>query len=138
MGNRAVIAFVDSSAKSKCIYLHWNGGRASVEGFLKAARALHLTHRDARWGYVDQERAMTQLATMIGRHFFGNDPGFTVYVEDFASADKDNHDNGLYWISDDYYIVGRKFDRLGREEVDHDKTAAICEQILARAPAFND
>lgn len=137
MGNRAVIAFTRASAKSKCIYLHWNGGRASVEGFLRAARELRLNHFDRRWGLVDEERAITQLATMIGRHFFGNDPGFTVYIEDFKSADKDNHDNGLYWISEDFYIVGRKFTR-GGEEVNPEKTAAICDRILARAPIFND
>ena len=33
MGNRAVISFSTSPA-APSIYLHWNGGRASVEGFL--------------------------------------------------------------------------------------------------------
>ena len=43
MGNRAVIAFVaDDGTQDKdlClgIYLHWNGGRDSVEGFLEYAK----------------------------------------------------------------------------------------------------
>ena len=137
MGNRAVIAFTNSANNSKCIYLHWNGGRASVEGFLQAVRELKINPLDRRWGRVDEERAMRQFAGVVGPHFFGNDPGFTIYVEDFGPADKDNLDNGLYWISEDFYIVGRKFAR-DSEEVNLEKTAAIREQILARAPVFND
>lgn len=137
MGNRAVIAFVGSTDKSKCIYLHWNGGRASVEAFLKAARYLRLNKLDRRWGYVDQERAMQQLGTLIARHFFGHDTGMTVYVEDFGYADKDNGDNGLYTISEDYYIVGRRY-ISGGEEVNPEKTRAIFDQIVERAPIFND
>lgn len=137
MGNRAVIAFKNSPANSKCIYLQWNGGRASVEGFLQAVRALKINPLDRKWGRVDEQRAMEQFAHVVGPFFFGNDPGFTIYVEEFGSADKDNYDNGLYWISEDFHIVGRKFTR-GDEEINTEKTAAICEQILARAPIFND
>lgn len=137
MGNRAVIAFTGASAKSKCIYLHWNGGRASVEGFLQAVRALKINPLDRKWGLLDEKRAIEQFAKVVGPFFFGNDPGMTIYVEEFGSADKDNYDNGLYWISEDFYIVGRKFTR-GGEEVNPEKTTAICEQILARAPVFND
>jgi len=137
MGNRAVIAFTNAQPKSKCIYLHWNGGRASVEGFLQAARELGINHYDRRWGLVDEERAITQLATLIGRHFFGNDPGFTVYIEDFERADKDNGDNGLYWIGNDFQITGRSYTR-GREEINPEKTQAIFQQIVERAPIFND
>ena len=41
MGNRAVIAFTQEGKKNKKtvgIYLHWNGGRDSVEGLLQAAK----------------------------------------------------------------------------------------------------
>ena len=137
MGNRAVIAFTNSAPDSKCIYLHWNGGLASVKGFLGAARELGICHLDRRWGRVDEERAMQQLGTLIGRAYFGKDPGFTVYVEDYRSADKDNGDNGLYLIDSGFHIVGRKF-APRHEEIDPLKTAAIHEQIVARAPIFND
>jgi len=43
MGNRAVITFA-TYTNAPAIYLHWNGGRASVEGFLSAARQLGLRH----------------------------------------------------------------------------------------------
>ena len=137
MGNRAVIAFTNSAPDSKCIYLHWNGGLASVEGFLGAARELRINHLDRRWGRVDEERAMQQLGTLIGRAFFGNDPGFTVYVEEYRSADKNNGDNGLYLIDEQFHIVGRQF-APRYEEFDLPKTLGIHEQIVARAPIFND
>ena len=41
MGNRAVIGFEQDKKRDKKsvgIYLHWNGGRDSVEGFLKVAK----------------------------------------------------------------------------------------------------
>ena len=41
MGNRAVIAFEQNGKQDKNsvgIYLHWNGGRDSVEGFLQTAK----------------------------------------------------------------------------------------------------
>ena len=42
MGNRAVIGFVNDKMEydtdSVGIYLHWNGGRDSVEGFLQTAK----------------------------------------------------------------------------------------------------
>lgn len=137
MGNRAVIAFVGATDKSKCIYLHWNGGRASVEAFLQAVRKLKINPFDRRWGLVDEERAIRQFAGLIGPWFFGNDPGYTIYVEDFGYADKDNGDNGTYVISEDFYIVGRRFSP-SREEVNPEKTASIRDEILARAPIFND
>jgi len=40
MGNRAVITTAPYSTSNVGIYVHWNGGRASVEGFLKACREL--------------------------------------------------------------------------------------------------
>ena len=41
MGNRAVIT-ASTAPDAPSIYLHWNGGRDSVEGFLKAARDLSI------------------------------------------------------------------------------------------------
>jgi hypothetical protein len=42
MGNRALLTF-STEPTAPAIYLHWNGGRASVLGFLKAARQLGIT-----------------------------------------------------------------------------------------------
>ncbi len=42
MGNRAVIVFDEFNPESEAaaIYVHWNGGRDSIEGYLKATRIL--------------------------------------------------------------------------------------------------
>jgi len=38
MGNRAVVCFDEYNDDAIGIYLHWNGGRDSVEAFLMAAK----------------------------------------------------------------------------------------------------
>lgn len=137
MGNRAVITF-GTSAASPCIYLHWNGGRASVEGFLEAVKALGINPPDPKLGMVDEERFMGQMARVIGPWFFRNDPGLTVYVEQYGRSDVNNGDNGVYVIDrKKINIASREFMR-GHEEIDAEKTAAIRDRILASAPIFND
>jgi phosphosulfolactate synthase (CoM biosynthesis protein A) len=140
MGNRAVITFTQDF-NSPCIYLHWNGGRASVEGFLQAARELGLRRLETSSGTLAGKHAealvLNDLAEMIARHFFGGEVGLTVYRVTYGQADKDNWDNGVYLLNRDMTIGGRLFKR-GAEENDSQKTAAIVEQIVARAPAFNN
>ena len=140
MGNRAVITFSQAS-NSPCIYLHWNGGRASVEGFLSAARQLGLRHLDAAGGSVAgriaEEFVMDDLAQLIAGSYFGCKVGMTVYRENFGQADTDNGDNGTYVLAPDLTIAGRLFaPRV--EEVNQAKTASIAEHIVQRAPIFND
>ena len=60
MGNRAVITASKLKDSGLGIYLHWNGGRASVLGFLKAARQLEITADN-------DEELMQQLGRMIAR-----------------------------------------------------------------------
>lgn len=130
MGNRAVITR-HRHARAASIYLHWNGGRASVEAFLEAARRLGLRHVGA-----DDAAFFDRLADMIAAHFFGCRVGFTVYRQPLGRADCDNRDNGLYQIDDNLTIIGREF-APRHEEVDPDKTREIVETIMQRAPVFN-
>lgn len=132
MGNRAVLTF-DQNHNSPAIYLHWNGGRASVDGFLAAARLLGLRHCDPG----QETQVMDKLATMIGRSFFGNDVGFTVYRGAYGKTDKCNGDNGVYLLNRDMTIGGRLFSCV-QEERNTEKERGITEQIIQRAPAFND
>ena len=134
MGNRAVITF-ETATTSPCIYLHWNGGRASVEAFLRAGRDLSI-----RGGATadQQAKALDALAERIGRFFFGNEVGFTIYRETYGRSDTDNGDNGVYVIGHDMEIVRRLHQSRYGEELNAEKTAAIYEQIMARAPVFND
>lgn len=131
MGNRAVITFMQADS-APCIYLHWNGGRASVKAFLRAARDLGMRRIDSK----NQHQIMDAMADMIGKSFFGNDVGLGVYRQTYGESDTDNWDNGVYVLGFDMDICGRRFERHG-EEVDSEKTQAIYEQIMARAPVYN-
>jgi len=119
MGNRAVIRFNDEPSGA-CLYLHWNGGRDSIRGFLKAAKELGIAPRALPFG------------KMLAQFFFEVElNAIHVYLENFASADKDNFDNGVYYISDDFKIVGREFLR-GAEQTTHNSND-IAAEIIARA-----
>jgi len=132
MGNRAVITFA-TYTNAPAIYLHWNGGRASVEGFLSAARQLGLRH--AR-GHQAQTEALDQLAEMLARFYFRCNVGMNVYRMHYAGSDRDNGDNGTYLLGQDLSILARLHHNRG-EEINHAKTAAIIEQLTATAPIFN-
>ena len=100
MGNRAVIGFVDD--KGECdvnnvgIYLHWNGGRDSVEGFLQAAKDYGL--RSGSYG-------LARLTQIICNSFPGT---ISVGVDVVKKLDCDNYDNGVYWVDKEFNIVGRE------------------------------
>ena len=101
MGNRAVIAFVDDKGKqdknSAGIYLHWNGGRDSVEGFLQAAKDYGL--RSGSYG-------LARLTQIICNSFPGT---LSVGVDVVKKLDCDNYDNGVYWVDQNFDIVGREY-----------------------------
>jgi len=132
MGNRAVITF-STYTNAPAVYLHWNGGRASVEGFLSAARQLGLRHARTPQAQTD---ALDQLAEMLARYYFRCNVGMTVYRLHYAGSDRDNGDNGTYLIGDDLTIIDRLF-KPRADEINREKTAAIIEQITAAAPIFN-
>lgn len=103
MGNRAVITTckaLDPSVSTELgVYLHWNGGRDSVEGFLMYCkmRGFRPPERDNYgWAY---------LCTVIG-NFFGD--GYSLGIDKLHNLDCDNWDNGVYIISN-WEIVGRKY-----------------------------
>ena len=132
MGNCAVITF-STANNAPAIYLHWNGGRASIEGFLTAARQLGLRHAPTAQA---QTEALDQLAEMLARFYFRCNVGMTVYRLHYAGSDRDNGDNGTYLIGRDLTIIDRLF-KPRAEEINREKTAAIIEQITAAAPIFN-
>lgn len=98
MGNRAVI----TTRKNWChdgvgVYLHWNGGRDSVEGFLKYCELK---------GYRDPSvdaYGWARLCQVIGNFFGGT---CSVGIDTLWHLDRDNGDNGVYLI-DDWKIVDR-------------------------------
>lgn len=106
MGNRAVITTPD---KEMGVYLHWNGGRDSVEAFL---------HYCELQGFRSPDRdpyGWARLCQVIG-NFFGG--GLSVGVGLYDQLDTDNGDNGVY-IIEGWRIVGREFNRHAEQRA-HD------------------
>ena len=98
MGNRAVITTPDMLCG---VYLHWNGGRDSVEGFLTYCRLAG--HRDPT---EDGTYALARLVQVVGNFFGGS---LSVGVGPYDTLDCDNGDNGVYVVGQDWRIVRRLF-----------------------------
>ena len=94
MGNRAVIT--NKAWDDIGIYLHWNGGRNSIEQFLAYAK-----HHDIR----DDDYGLARLVQIIGNFMGGT---MSVGVGRLGKQDCNNYDNGTYWIKD-WEIVDREF-----------------------------
>ena len=125
MGDRAVITFNEYD-KAPSIYLHWEGSREYVEGFLKAGQlCLQPLKR------TNATKLMDDLAHLIAKHYFEGKVGFTVYRQEYAKADKDNWDNGTYIVNEKTLeIVTRKF--LPKDYIDtrnEHKSGLIAQHI---------
>lgn len=113
MGNRAVITTEQgwtSKENNLGIYLHWNGGRDSVEAFLTYCKMK---------GYRPPESdnyGWASLATVL-TNFFDAD-GTGVGIDIVSRLDCDNWDNGVYIIKN-WNIVDRKCSN-GREQTGHE------------------
>lgn len=109
MGNRAVITAKTKSEKvdpnAIGIYLHWNGGRDSVQAFLKYCEIKgHRSPTSDNYGWA-------RLAQVIGNFFGGS---CSIGIDVCENLDCDNGDNGVYFI-DGWEIVGRAYNRGGEQ-----------------------
>ena len=96
MGNRAVIT---TEKEEIGVYLHWHGGRDSVEAFLAVCKKLgHRSPESDCYG-------MARLCQVIGNFFGGTT---SLGVDKVGNLDCDNGDNGMYIIRG-WEIIGRKF-----------------------------
>lgn len=130
MGNRAVITTTPYRDTNIGIYVHWNGGQESIEGFLRAAKALQY-----RAPGEDETYGMARLVQAIGL-FFGGDCSLGIGVN--SALDTDNGDNGTWLIGPGWEIAGRlgsraKIKPLSDEE--EAKAEAIANTIVARTTA---
>ena len=100
MGNRAVITTKENFENNGIgIYLHWNGGRDSVEAFLDYCRLK---------GYrepTSDNYGWARLCQVITNYIGG---GLSVGIDVVKHLDCDNYDNGVYLIQG-WEIVGRKY-----------------------------
>lgn len=96
MGNRAIIT---TPKRDMGVYLHWNGGRDSVEPLLHYCklRGFRNPMRDS-YGYARMVQVMA--------NFLGGD-GLSVGISPYTTdRDMDPGDNGIYFV-DDWEIVDR-------------------------------
>lgn len=122
MGNRAVItaSMAEDVASSNDIgvYLHWNGGRDSVEAFLTYCKM-----QDFRCP-EDDNYGWARLCQVIA-NFLGGD-GLSIGIDRCCNLDCNNCDNSVYVIKG-WDIIGRKyFDRAEQQGYDlYDMLCAI-------------
>ena len=119
MGNRAVITTQD---KQLGVYLHWNGGRDSVEAFLMYCKLK---------GYRCPENdcyGWARLCQVIG-NFFGGE--LSVGIDKYEKLDLDNWDNGVYIIKD-WKIVDREY--LRNKEQKYYNLADMVKTINSKQP----
>lgn len=128
MGNRAVITTAENFENDGVgVYLHWNGGRDSVEAFLKYCELK---------GYRSPESdnyGWARLCMVVANYFtYGDcDDGLSLGVDKVSNLDCDNFDNGVY-IIEDWKIVDRVYIR-GPEQRNYD-LQTILLAIDARQP----
>ena len=124
MGNRAVITHEPYNENNVGVYVHWNGGRASIEGFLQACK--ELGYRDPcedNYGFTGMIYAMC---------LYFNYDGTSVGVDVCKNLDQHNFDNGVYVIGKGFKIVDRKFFE-GEEEINLEKTEHIRNEIVTKS-----
>lgn len=109
MGNRAVIT-ANNNLNETGIYLHWNGGRSSVEAFLAYCNLKgYRCPEDDCYGWA-------YLVATIANTFSS---GISVGVDSCLNLDTDNGDNGVYVI-ENWLIAERIYADPNYEQDDYD------------------
>ena len=119
MGNRAVITASKSRDVAESndigIYLHWNGGRDSVEAFLKYCELKRYRNpSEDNYGWA-------RLCQVIA-NYLGGETG--VGIDNCCHLDCDNGNNGVY-IIEGWKIVGRQYFE-GTEQHNYD----LCDMLV--------
>lgn len=131
MGNRAIIKPID---KNIGIYLHWNGGRDSVEGFLKYCEL-----KEYRGLGSDTSYGLARLCQVIG-NFFGGSTSLGIVSCMGTTQDAEMIDNGIYvvkgWeIVDRVWCDGKLSSGCEHEEQDEYSLQSMMEEIDKEQPA---
>ena len=125
MGNRAVITTQEylTNPDTIGVYLHWNGGRDSVQAFLLYCKLKGYRPPDEDcYGWA-------RLCQVVGNYFGG---GLSIGIDACARLDCDNWDNGVY-ITEGWEIVGRRF-APEEEEQDRDLLEMLRKINRAQPP----
>lgn len=133
MGNRAVLlnkndmlADGNINPNQVGVYLHWNGGRDSIESFLKYCKLK---------GYRSPSTDCYGWACLCNviSNFFGD--GMSLGIDTANHLDCDNYDNGVY-IIDGWEIVERLYYKHGAEQANYDVNSFVLE-LNKRMPEQN-
>lgn len=136
MGNRATITTAPFDRKNVCIYVHWNGGLASIEAFCKAAKELGYRSPGS-----DSSYALARLTGLICTYFdLDGDTSIGLGTVDDLIETGDDH--GCWVIGGDWEILerrngsGRLTTTSDRREYDVDQMAdGIVKQVRRAAGA---
>lgn len=117
MGNRAVITTKKEwQSDGIGVYLHWNGGRDSVEAFLEYCKLKGYRAPDSDcYGWA-------RLCQVLGNFFGGT---LSVGIDRLWFLDRDNGDNGVY-ILEGWDIIDRYYYE-GPEQNEYDRTEMLIE-----------
>ena len=124
MGNRAVITIKEKDVPQEdwnSLYLHWNGGRDSVEPFLHVAKMYGIRCND------DSSYAIARLSQLIGNTLGGT---LSLGVGAYKCLDTTS-DNGVY-VVEDWEIV----DRLNHDG--YEQSEYNFDEFVAEIRSMND
>lgn len=125
MGNSAIITTKD---KGLGLYLHWNGGRDSVEPFLEYCRL-----QGYRCPEQDKSYAFARLAQVIANYFGGSTSiGIIENCGDSICSD-----NGNYIIGRNFEIVGRDYPYENFKEQNEYNLMDMLKEIDESQPTIN-
>jgi len=119
MGNRAVITIKEKNIPQEdwqSLYLHWNGGRDTVEPLLHVAKLYGVRCQD------DPSYAIARLSQIVGNFIQGTT---SIGVGTYKQLDTDNCDNGVYVVKD-WEIVDREY-HDGYEQQEYDFNEMVSE-----------
>ena len=124
MGNRAVITIKEKDVPQEdwnSLYLHWNGGRDSVEPFLHVAKLYEIRCQE------DSSYAIARLSQLIGNTLGGT---LSLGVGAYKCLDTTS-DNGVY-VVEDWEIV----DRLNHDG--YEQSEYNFDEFVAEIRSMND
>ena len=124
MGNRAVITIKEKDVPQEdwnSLYLHWNGGRDSVEPFLHVAMLYGIRCNN------DSSYAIARLSQLIGNTLKGT---LSLGVGSYKCLDTTS-DNGVY-VVEDWEIV----DRLNHDG--YEQSEYNFDEFVAEIRSMND
>lgn len=120
MGNRTIITTMERKIQ---VYVHWNGGKASIKAFLDYCNAQKYRFPEA------DDYGWARLCQVIG-NFFGSTTSVGVGL--YTDGSEADCDNGTY-IIEKWKIVGRE-NAPSQEEWYLEKYAGVMREVNAMMP----